>query len=143
MGVEVGWREARGRGRAAGQVPEADDRQLRLGGQRLEVVALGAAPGEVRRQVDVHLDEPPEAARPEVLPGQPQLQRAPPARALEAELVEVELARDVVVVVVVRRRLRRRRRRRSGLAAAVVLGPAPPNVRSRSAPSRTTSPPMS
>ena len=117
---------ARGQIPAAGQVPEADDRQLRLRRQRLEVVALRAAPGEERGQVDVGLDEPPEPARPEVLPAHPELERPPPPGALEAELVEVELAGDIVAVVA----------GTSRLAAAVVLGPAARRTSARAAPRR-------
>ena len=98
---------------AAREVAEADDRQVGLGGERLEVVGLGAAPGEVGRQVVVRLDQPAEAVGPEVLPAQPQLERPPAPRPLERALVEVELIGFVV---------RRDPRARGRLTAAVVLG---------------------
>ena len=115
MGVELAGRERERRVAAAGQVAEADDRELRRLGERLEVVGLGAAPGEVRREVVVGLDEPAEAVGAEVLPGHPELERAPAARALEAELVEVELV-AVVVVLVVRRPARSRGRAARGVS---------------------------
>ncbi len=99
-----------GRARAAREVSEADDGELRLGRHRLEVVGLGAATGEVGRQVVVGLHEPAEPLRPEVLPGHPQLEGSPSPRALEAVLVEVQRLVSGVVVV--------------GFTAAVVLGRA-------------------
>ena len=84
---------------AARQVAEADDRQLGLGRQRLEIVRLGAATGEVGGQIVVRLDEPAEPSRAQVLPAQPQLQRPPAAGALERALVVVELLGLVVWVV--------------------------------------------
>ena len=71
---------------------EAHDAELGPLGERLEVVGLGAAGGQVRGDVVVALDEPAEAAGAEVLPGRPQLERPEPAGPLEAQLVEVQLA---------------------------------------------------
>ena len=45
-------------GGATGQVPEAHDRQLRVGGDRLEVVRLRAARREIGGDVVVQLHEP-------------------------------------------------------------------------------------
>ena len=124
VGVEV-RRCHRARGAAAaGQVTEAHDAKLGSLGERLEVVRLSAAGGEVCGDVVVALDEPAEAAGAEVLPGRPQLERAEAAGPLEAELVEVQLAG----VASGRRRGRRRVAGVAGadrrLAAAVVLGRA-------------------
>src|SRR5207342_2946926 len=67
-------------------------------------------------EVVVRLDQPAETLGPEVFPGHPELECAPAAGPLEAELVEVELiGMRVVFVVVVCRAA-------GPLAAAVVLG---------------------
>ena len=130
MRVEHVGRHRPGRRGAPREVPEADDRQLRVGRDGLEVVRLGAARREVRRDVVVHLDQPAEPGRTEVLPRRPQLECPEAAGALEAELVKVELPRVVVGpgvrsvpgVVGAPVSLVARRSCRPALAAAVVLG---------------------
>ncbi len=110
VGVELGGWQRRGSLSATGEMAEADDRQVRRVDGGLEVLGVGAQAGEQRGVVVVCLDQPGEPVAAEMLPGHPELEGAPPSGALEAELVEVELA-GVVVVGVDRR----------GLAAAVVL----------------------
>jgi hypothetical protein len=66
-------------------VSEAHDRELGLVRDDLEIRRLPAPRDEVRGEVDVVLDQTSEPRGAEVLPRQPQLQRSPAARALEAE----------------------------------------------------------
>src|SRR4029079_13748497 len=78
-------------------------------------------PAHLPRQVDVRLDQPPEAVAADVLPGQPQLQRPPATGALEPDPPEAELARGAVRIGLVTTAVRVL----GSMARAVVLGSAP------------------
>src|SRR5450759_3956914 len=89
-------------GPPARDVPEADDREVRgTVRDRFQVVALRDPGREVRGEIVVHLHEPSQAGRPEVLPACPELEGAKPPRPLEAVLVPVDrlLVRVAVAVV--------------------------------------------
>ena len=83
--------EARGRGASAGQVAEADDRQLGLRGQRSR---SRRSPRSARARWAARSQfistRRPRPSRPQVLPGEPELEAAEAARALERVLVPVE-----------------------------------------------------